>query len=283
MGQISRQLARRFDTDHRGLRLLREKIGKVLSGAAGVPDPVHSAYVRVQNLTSAFAEAVSPLPELKPYHEAAGNAEEEYMPIGPPMSPLTSSYFTTWAFFDLRFGHDLETVGSVLLDVSQHLKLSDSDFAVARQLQQSRMGLYEVCDAVDSMCRLRELVTDDEFGCYVPAGYHGRPGELWYARLCPPIPGCDYHVVFTTPYVLRGASKGDWIAYLERSLDTQANGDLRARLFHLLKYGRHTNGWNEYVFQAYCDHESGAVFLTGLPDVPESLPHADPTGKRPCG
>ena len=283
MGHISRKLAGRLDGDRRAQQRLREEIAKIQDRSDWVPDPVHAAYVCAQNLTSTFAEGVSPLPEFKPYHEAAANAEEEYMPSGPPLSPLTASYFTTWAFFDLRFGRDLETIGSILLDVSQHLKLSLLNFTVARQLQQSRMGIYELCDASNSMFRLRELITDDEFTCVVPAGYPGRQGQLWYVRLCPPIPEYDYHVVFTTPYVLQGASKADWIAYLERSLDRLTGADPRAKLFHLLKYGRHTNGWNEYIFQAYCGHESGAVFLAGLPDVPKSLPHADTTGKRLCG
>ena len=66
-------------------------------------DPVHAAYAFVQHISSAFAEGVSPLPEMKRYAKLVGAAEEEYMPSGPPMSPLTASFFTTWAFYDLRF------------------------------------------------------------------------------------------------------------------------------------------------------------------------------------
>jgi hypothetical protein len=40
---------------------------------------------------------------MKKYAKIVGAAEEEYMPSGPPMSPLTASFFTTWAFYDLRF------------------------------------------------------------------------------------------------------------------------------------------------------------------------------------
>src|ERR1700687_1325497 len=66
-------------------------------------DPVHAAYAFVQNITSFFAEGVSPLPEMKKYAKIVAKAEDEYLPSGPPMSPLTTSFFTTWAFYDLRF------------------------------------------------------------------------------------------------------------------------------------------------------------------------------------
>ena len=69
-------------------------------------DPLHAVYVAVQNLSSVFAERVSVLPEFDPYYRVVLDAQENYMPSGPPWSPLTGSYFTTWAFFDLRFGPD---------------------------------------------------------------------------------------------------------------------------------------------------------------------------------
>src|ERR1019366_1272538 len=66
-------------------------------------DPVHVVYVYVQNISSFFAEGVSHLPEMKAFAKIYTNAEDEYMPSGPPMSPLTTSFFTAWAFYDLRF------------------------------------------------------------------------------------------------------------------------------------------------------------------------------------
>lgn len=283
MGHISGKLAKRFDTDGRGLRLLRQEIGKALDQMAGMPDPVHTAYVRLQNLTATFAEAVSPLPEFKPYYDAADKAQDEYMPGGPPMSPLTTSYFTMWAFFDMRFGRDLETIGTVLLDVSEHLKLSPTDFTVARQFQQSRMGIYEICGIDGPHHRLRELITDEEFVCYVASGYVGQVGQLWYVRLVPPIEGYDYHVALTTPYVLQRVAKADWLAYLDRSLKALTGDNPRTKLHHLLKYGKHPTGWNEFIFQAYCGHQSDAIFLAGIPDMPKTLPHGDATGRRRCG
>ena len=83
------------------------------------------------------------LPELEPFYDVVAAAEDEYMPGGPPMSPLTGSYFTTWAFFDFRFGDGLETIGTCLLDVSDRLGLNPGLVEAIRLFQESRMGIYE--------------------------------------------------------------------------------------------------------------------------------------------
>ncbi len=43
---------------------------------------------------------------------------------------------------------------------------------------------------------------------------------------------------------------------------------------YVMKYGPSVNHWNEYIFCAYVGHCKEAVFLTGIPDIKESLPHA---------
>ena len=35
------------------------------------------------------------------------------MPSYPPISPVTTSYFTMWAFFDVLFGQSHETIGYI--------------------------------------------------------------------------------------------------------------------------------------------------------------------------
>src|SRR5215212_9104238 len=113
MGVIGKELASRFRKAKKQLGDLRRQVA---SDFAQVPrdvkalqalvrsghDPLHAAYVAAQNFTSFLAEAVSQFPEFDPYCRIVGPAEEDYMPGGPPMSPLTMSYFTTWAFFDVR-------------------------------------------------------------------------------------------------------------------------------------------------------------------------------------
>jgi len=47
-------------------------------------------------------------------------------------------------------------------------------------------------------CLLKELITDDEFECYVP-GVSGIKGELWFVRLCPPADPAAYYVASRRP------------------------------------------------------------------------------------
>ena len=285
MGKISRKLAKHF----RQTRNLVEKLGRQVQEEAGPVakdvksiqqlieqeghDPLHAAYVSAQNITSFFAEAVSVFDEFDDYCEIVGSAQDEYMPGGPPMSPLTNSYFTTWAFFDVRFGPDQETIGTCLLDLADILEIDPFMVETLQRLQDSRMGIYEHSGWDGSRLCLRELVTDDEFECCIPTGYQGKQGELWYVRLCPPLGDLfDYHLAFTTPYMLTGANKSDWTAYLKKSV-LQAD-DERAALDEFLKYGNDPRSWSEYIFLGYHHHQHDAIFLTGLPDVKDSLPHA---------
>jgi hypothetical protein len=32
--------------------------------------------------------------------------------------------------------------------------------------------------------------------------------------------------------------------------------------------------WNEFIFEAYANHVTEAIFLKGMPDVDESRPHS---------
>jgi hypothetical protein len=44
----------------------------------------------------------------------------------------------------------------------------------------------------------------------------GEVGEVWLARLLPPASGrFGYHVVATTPCIVRGSPEGVWLAYIE--------------------------------------------------------------------
>jgi hypothetical protein len=285
MGQVSKKLRSRFG---KLASRVKQQLAKEVAplrppkGVKDVPtlvkeghDPIHSVYVHVQNITSVFAENVSVLPELSAYYKIVEKAEDEYMPAGPPMSPLTRSYFTTWAFFDVRFGPDKETMGTCLIDLADLLDMDPRIVEATRELQQSRMGIYEHLGSAGGRCRLRELITDREFICYCTSGYVGRPGELWYVRVCPPLWGlADYWVTLTTPYVFVEMSKADWVAYLNRAMLQVKIKDDEKKLERLMKYGLSTNHWNEYIFLAYVNHQHDAIFLTGIPDVKGSLPHA---------
>jgi hypothetical protein len=281
MGPISEKLIRRFNKWSGQFRQeartvpIPKDVRDVEALVKDGYDPLHALYLSVQNITSVFAECVSGLPELEPYYDVIAAAEDRYMPDAPPISPLTRSYFTTWAFFDFRFGGGLETIGTCLLETSDRLGLDPGLVEAIRQFQESRMGVYEHGGTQGGRVRLRELVTGQEFDTLCTSGYGGKPGELWYVRLCPPILDLvEYHVTITTPYILTQANRSDWTAYLNRAMLPLKSGDGDRRLHELLKCGLSVHHWNEFVFQAYHHHQYDAIFLAGIPDVKGSLPNA---------
>ena len=287
MGQISRQIAAEFQRVGKQRNPLRyeakniresQKIPKDVKSIeqcvkSGL-DPLHGAYASMQNFVSLFSEGVSTLDACDPFCWIITKAEDEYLPGSPPMSPLTLSYFTTWAFFDVRFGPDRETIGTCLIDTAPIIGMDDAMLEIVRRFQETRMGIYEHQGMNGSHFILRELVTGREFKCHSSSGYSGKAGELWYVRVCPPLFGLfDYHVVFNTPYVLLNMTKDAWTAYLNKSIIGAK--DQPQALHEFLKFGPSPNHWNEFIFQAYHHYQSDAIFLAGLPDVRTSLPHGE--------
>jgi len=88
-------------------------------------DPLHQYYVCGQHILSMFAELKSPLAQMQQYTKEIIRSEDDYQPSGPPISPLTNSYFTLWSFLDFVFGRNKETIASCLLDSFDALELSD--------------------------------------------------------------------------------------------------------------------------------------------------------------
>lgn len=108
-----------------------------------------------------------------------------------------------------------------------------------------------------------------------------RPSALTHPAILKS-PGTLYNqpmgqIVLTTPYILGGYAKADWVAYLKKQLLGAI--DQRTALRELLKYGTQPNHWNEFVFQAYHHHQPEVIFLAGLPDVQGSLPHSSPLNR----
>ena len=241
-------------------------------------DPCHGIYMLAENIVSLMAESISGMREAKGFARIVGDAEDEYMPSGPPMSPLTVSYFAMWAFFDVRFGSSRETMGNCILRLAPEFDFPSWLIDATERMQLSRMGFYVHCGSEGEVVLLREVGAQEIVPCAVPAGYTGTAGEIWFVRvLPPPHEMCPRHIVINTPYVIRGWPERAFIDYLERELARMMAGkpprtdDLHG---HLMKYGADPNHWNEYIFCAYSGHQHEAIFLTGIPDIRESLPHA---------
>ncbi len=236
--------------------------------------PAHAAYVYAQNQVSVMSEQLTALDDMARFVRIISKAEDEYMPCGPPMSPLTSSFFTCWAFFDVCVGLARETIGTTSMAVGAAFGMHDELLRLMALMQQSRMGIYVHEGAEGDAIVLRELVTDEVCRAIVPSGYRGQRGELWYVRvLPPPLPGSE-HVVFTTPCLLLRPGQREWQAYFDRTLPDAPLEERIARHEHHMKYGPVRDYWTEFVFEAYVNHRTDVIFLAGLPDVAESRPHS---------
>ena len=237
--------------------------------------PAHAIYAYAQNQTSVMAEQLTSLPEMDRFARLIGKAEEEYMPSGPPMSPLTPSFFTCWALFDACIGLGRETLGTTTMAVGRAFGMHEELVRTIGLMQDSRMAVY-VHEGIDGDgIVLRELVTNRICKSTSPSGYHGRAGELWYARvLPPPHAGLREHVVFTTPYVLVEPGEREWLAYFDRTLPHQSPEKRAAAYERHMKWSPTRDHWTEFVFEAYVNHRADVIFLKGLPDVPESRPHS---------
>lgn len=235
--------------------------------------PAHAAYVYTQNQVSVISEQLTALKEFWPFVDIISRAEDLYMPSAPPMSPLTTSYFSCWAFFDSCAGPANETIGTTILEVGAAFGMYADQLRLMRLMQDSRMGFYIHRGREGDVSVLGDLVTGAVYRAIVPAGYKGQKNEIWYIRLLPPpLSGGQEHVVFTTPYVVVHPDFDEWRAYFRRTLP--ATGGFADYEGHM-KYGPTREYWNDYVFEAYVNHQADAIYLAGLPDVPESRPHSE--------
>ncbi len=169
MGEISRQLHYKLKAMSSGMALPTSSKGlKPFPGSPDIAkliaegmDPVHAAYVFVHHIASSFASNVSQLPEMRTFTEDYVKAEEQYLPSGPPMSPLTTSYFSCWAFFDQRIGNTTDTLASCLIDANEIIWMNPDQLVGLKKMNESRMGIYEHRGWHETFVRLQELITDD--------------------------------------------------------------------------------------------------------------------------
>jgi hypothetical protein len=234
--------------------------------------PAHAAYVYTQNQVSVMSEQLTALPEMAAFVEIISRAEDLLMPGAPPMSPVTTSFFTCWALVDVCVGAAKETIGTTVLDVGAAFGMHPELLRLVRSMQESRMGLCVHEGVEGGLTVLREIGTDAVYRAIVPSGYVGQRGELWYVRVLPPPMGGREHVVFTTPCVVLHPGLSDWLAYFSRALPKQrVAGDHERHM----KYGPTRMYWPDYVFEAYVNHRADAIYLEGLPDVPGSRSHSE--------
>ncbi|MFO7716137.1 hypothetical protein [Desulfosarcina sp.] len=248
-------------------------------------DPLHAIYAYAQNKLSVMVEQLSDLPALSRLVKAYTDAEDVYLPSGPPMSPLTGAYFSCWGFFDLCVGLKKESLATVAIDVGKAMDLDPGLITLFDLMQRSRMGLYLHEGATDGLVCLTEFITNQSVKAIVPAGYSGESGEIWFTRLLPePFPDQSrgYSLVFITPYIL-GELNGSryttgpvaqWEAFFERTLPKTGIKAPVPAYEKLMKYGLARNYWNAYIMDSFLNSRAEMIMLAGYPDVRASLPHA---------
>jgi len=254
-------------------------------------DPLHGVYAYAQNKISVLVEQVAELPALSKLSNAYADAEDIYMPSGPPISPLTKSYFLCWGFFDLCVGIKKESFGTVIIDICRSLNGDPGLIRIFECMQNSRMGFYIHEGVSDSFVHLRELITQHQIKVIVPSGYMGSLGEIWFVRILPePFAKLNYgySVVFTTPYIISEMRNGrfvysnekNWNLFFERNLGKTRIADKNRAYEILMKFGLNRHYWNEYIFEGYANHQDDMVLLAGFPDIALSRPHSDENSER---
>jgi hypothetical protein len=242
-------------------------------------NPLHALCTSTQNLCSVLAELLCEYPDMDEYISVVTDAEEEYSPDGPPMSPITRSMFCYWNLFDAQFGKDNGTMGRLLLDLVEPLKLSSEVVEMITLLQNTKMAVYEYQGRDKECVLLKEMITGETFTCWAASGYKGKANELWFARV---LPAPHFYpaesIVLTTPYVLLLPKKSLWIEFVNRALNSTDLPNTPIIYEALMKYGLNPWYWFEYVLLAYSNHSHDMIQITGVPDLPQSLPHSPEYG-----
>jgi len=292
MGTMADKIARKIASqlksnvvDLSGHRAVRQIFQEARLDAEGLKkltskghDPCHALYIYGQNFASVLGEQLGTMSETRQFVKIVGDAEDVYQPGGPPLSPLTTSYFTMWALFDVLFGPSHETMGSCILRIAQLTGMPAWLLDVIGHMRLSTMGVHVHCGTEGHLVRLRELGSQETKLFHVPSGYAGHPGELWFIRQLPPANALfNYHIVFNTPYILVDVTERMFADYLAREIERIGSRTLPGKLgasAYIMKHGPTANHWNEYIVLAYVGYQRDAVFLTGIPDIKGSLPHA---------
>jgi len=239
-------------------------------------DPLHAVHITMQNLMSVFAEQVSAEPELDEYCEHIEKLEDVLLPGYPPVSPITNSYFTMWTFYDFGFGKPKETIGNILLQVAEPLGFPDNWIPILKIQMNSHMGIYEHCGFEDDKILLQDIITGNQCKCICPSGYSGNQGELWFTRLVSsPHSILDYAVAFTTPYVLQNHGKAEWLKFFARNRIKSNDKNLERKYKAFMKQGNSLRYWHNYILDAYNGYKQDVIFLTGIPDRKDTLPHSN--------
>ena len=249
---------------------LAEMAKEAADEVAGVSS-LYAYYLQTHIGLSGVMQSVGTTPEMKAWRQRAIELEEEYMPGGPPMSPITDSYWESWLHYDMTVGPAHETLGGISLRVLRQLNPAHPALDAFAALNESRLGLYAVRGHERGEPVLEDLGSGWRGVVEVPSGRRGNSGAVWLTRLMPDPRDPSRAVSWTTPYEIVSPGEAELRRYLDRALPKGP----RPEAYHRhMKRGPSPCYWHEYVFEGYAGHESSVVFLEGVPDKPETRPHS---------
>jgi len=264
-----------------------------------LPDDVLPFFGHYCAVTRAAVQLLG-APAFEPLARFHDQVEDEYMPGGPPQSPVYDSFAMQFVLSSVPQGIANETPYSVLA----RLLLRDPSRArlqaMAQCLADSRFDLYRVKGASTDAAEV-ELVRG---GGALSVGLTGpflRAGDWGLMRV---LQFDDRSFIADSPYLLK-AREEDWRQYLARVVAQQqgaastsapqkasklsskeqarrhqkdkaraARNEPEEIIRRHLKFGPSPRYWLDYVMDAYAGERRGIVFLAGVPDRPELLPHS---------
>ncbi len=234
---------------------------------------------------------------------------EEYQPGGPPNSPVYHSFLMQHILGGVPQGVARETPYTVVARLTSGSAARARLQQMAHSLASAHLDLYRVTQASRAAAELTPLRGGEPFSVF-PTGPFLQVGDLILGRV---VAFGGSMFMADSPYLLQ-ASATDWLEHLERVAASaaverqstsvvggQASGKpkltpkqaarrrkqkLEASTPHSpneavlrhLRHGPTERFWLDFFVAGYAGERNGIVRLAGVPDRPETLPHAEVSG-----
>ncbi len=252
---------------------MKEEFGEVVGG----DEPSgHLHWMGCYASLSQLAFSLTASRHLTRLAERIEASEDEYMPGGPPMSPLTDSFHGFWSLTDTSLGLKKETLATVAIAVARSLNAPSELMEAWKTIADSYAGVYRIEARTGSLVTLVELVTGDERVVELADDVPGDPGQVWWTRLLPPVSeGPPYWTSIVTPYLFPlPDAEPLWLGYFERQLGSVSSESRAATYRRHMVQGKSVTFWFDFILDSYVGEKEVAVALAGVPDRPHSLPHS---------
>jgi len=287
-------------------------------GDGSLPDQVRPFFAHYTTLVRT-AVMLLQLPQLNTLMRRFEAIEEEFMPGGPPMSPVYDSYHTVHVVCDDALGAAAETPASIIARLTAGDPTRAAFHALASAMHASHLDLYEALRAEGTSATLEHVRNGTRIDVLL-SGPFLRTGDLLLGRVLP-FSGALYMI--ESPYLLRAGRK-TWLEYFARveerfAARARASGNAASTpsasvkpkqkkgkgakpkrkskpgsanasstkfspLDRHLKFGDTWRFWLDFIMDAYSGERNGIVYLSGVPDRPETLPqHEDFDGQAADG